>query len=107
MSAFGASTVEGKKKEGGGVGIEEKNAVMYHTLASKGCSKIERKASELQTDGRIVSTRAKREKKRGATHAARKEFLSRWGTNVGETHRGQIQPSTASELCSSLKSSTW
>lgn len=94
--------------DGGRVGIEEKNAVMYHTLASKGCSKIERKASELQTDGRIVSTRAKREKKkRGATHAARKEFLSRWGTNVGETHRGQTQPSIAAELCSSVKSSTW
>lgn len=41
---------------------------MYHTLASKGCSKIERKASELQTDGRIVSTRAKREKKEEAQH---------------------------------------
>lgn len=59
---------KGGAGEGGGVGIEEKNAVMYHTLASKGCSKIERKASELQTDGRIVSTRAKREKKREAQH---------------------------------------
>lgn len=42
---------------------------MYHTLASKGCSKIKHKASELQTDGRIVSTRAERGRKREAQHA--------------------------------------
>lgn len=50
-----AAVVEERKKVKR-VGIEEENAVMYHTLASKGCSIIGHKASELQTDGRIVLT---------------------------------------------------